>query len=315
MPIEIRHMRYAVEVADCGSFSRAASKLGIETSALSRGVRDLEDLLGVTVFERHPRGVRATEAGSEFINEARSILGRLAAAQARAREAGAGKHGHLSLGYIWSFARGVAAELVGRFKLENAGAALHLIEDGPEALLHRLAQWEVDLVLTATPKLDRMIVAGLNDLGKMPLWTERLFAMVPTSEPGSELNWVDLAAQDILYRRADAAAAFTQWVEDIGGPHLQFQAQDCSFDGLVTLVAAGEGRALVPSSLAQSDLATVRFVPVNASGAELQVVALWRRANDNPSMRRFLALAKRLYEQPPLNPPIDHGASSRSRDR
>lgn len=68
MPTEIglRHLRYVELSATCGSFRKAAVTLGVQQSAVSRRIRDLEDALGAALFIRHSGGVVLTEAGTRW---------------------------------------------------------------------------------------------------------------------------------------------------------------------------------------------------------------------------------------------------------
>src|SRR5260370_10989205 len=72
--VDLQHLRYAVAAADHGSFRRAAEVLLLQQSTLSRCIRQLEHVVGMTLFERSSGGVRATEAGRRFLRLARSIL-------------------------------------------------------------------------------------------------------------------------------------------------------------------------------------------------------------------------------------------------
>src|SRR5438105_1513832 len=73
-PMELRHLRSFVAVADKLSFTKAAQKLRIAQPALSRQVRQLEEELGVKLLERSRRAVALTGAGSAFLCEARALL-------------------------------------------------------------------------------------------------------------------------------------------------------------------------------------------------------------------------------------------------
>src|SRR3977135_4111292 len=74
--IDLQHVRYAVVARDQGSLRRAAESLSVQQSTLSRCIRQLEHSIGMTIFERSSIGVRATEAGRDFLHLARSILER-----------------------------------------------------------------------------------------------------------------------------------------------------------------------------------------------------------------------------------------------
>src|SRR5437879_12829971 len=74
--MELRHLRYFIGVAEEENVSRAALKLHVSQPALSRQIRDLEEELGFSLFERSAKSVRLTEAGRTFLNEARAGLQR-----------------------------------------------------------------------------------------------------------------------------------------------------------------------------------------------------------------------------------------------
>jgi Bacterial regulatory helix-turn-helix protein, lysR family len=61
--IELRHLRYFIAAAECGSFRRAAKRFGVQESAVSRRTRDLEDEFGVAVFIRSHAGISPIRHG------------------------------------------------------------------------------------------------------------------------------------------------------------------------------------------------------------------------------------------------------------
>ncbi len=72
--MNILHLKYAVEVANTGSINKAAENLYMNQPNLSRAIKELEDSLGVTVFERTSKGMKVTPDGEEFLGYARKIL-------------------------------------------------------------------------------------------------------------------------------------------------------------------------------------------------------------------------------------------------
>ena len=72
--MELRHLRYFVAVAEERNFSRAAQRVGIEQSPLSRSIRDLERDLGVVLFKRTTRSSSMTPAGQILLPHARLMI-------------------------------------------------------------------------------------------------------------------------------------------------------------------------------------------------------------------------------------------------
>ena len=97
--MELRHLRYFVAVAEELNFRRAAERLHIAPPPLSVQIRKLEAEIGTELFSRQARGVRLTEAGKVFLEQARQLLASAKRGVTLAREAGQGEIGQLSIGY------------------------------------------------------------------------------------------------------------------------------------------------------------------------------------------------------------------------
>jgi DNA-binding transcriptional LysR family regulator len=98
--MELRHLRYLIAVAEELHFGRAALRLNVSQSPLSRQIRQLEEELGVRVSQRTKREVRLTEAGKAILNEAHhvlSVISHLTKVAARASEGGIE---HLAVGIL-----------------------------------------------------------------------------------------------------------------------------------------------------------------------------------------------------------------------
>ena len=99
MALEIRQLRYVVEVADRENFSRAAERLGVAQPALSQQILKVERDLGFDLFARHPRGASVTPAGEAFVADARAAVAAFDEAVDRAGRRARGETGRLTVGF------------------------------------------------------------------------------------------------------------------------------------------------------------------------------------------------------------------------
>lgn len=72
--MNLQHMKYAVAVAETGSINKAADRLFVGQSNLSRAIKELENSLGVAIFERSAHGMELTPEGGVFLRYAKAIL-------------------------------------------------------------------------------------------------------------------------------------------------------------------------------------------------------------------------------------------------
>ena len=100
LPMELRHLRYFVTVAEDLSFRRAAERLHLSHPTLTKQIGDLENELGLKLFNRNPRRVELTEVGRGFLVDARRTLVSAQRAIAHAHEVATGERGCLSIGAI-----------------------------------------------------------------------------------------------------------------------------------------------------------------------------------------------------------------------
>src|SRR4029450_10010802 len=118
----------ALLVGEYLSFRRVAAVLGIRQSAVSRRVRELEDELGVSLFERHHAGVRITNAGVRFLQEARAALVQLDQAVKTATAAGSGTIGRISIGILSSIGAGHLRDLIEVYHSRHPEVGIQILE-------------------------------------------------------------------------------------------------------------------------------------------------------------------------------------------
>src|SRR5215468_4572797 len=126
--MELRHLRYFVGVAEALSFSRAAARLNVTQPALSRQIRDLEEELGLRLFDRVGRQVRLTPQGEDLLRRSRSALANVEALRERARSLESGHAGILRLGATPQVLQSVVAGFLIRYRRSNQAVEVELVE-------------------------------------------------------------------------------------------------------------------------------------------------------------------------------------------
>lgn len=174
--MELRHLRCFVAVAEELHFARAAERLHIEQSPLSRTIRQLEDELGVRLFERNSRGTRLTWPGQVFLEEVRRVLATAEQARNSVRAAAAGYRGLLRIALSDGISPPHLSNLLARCR-----------EEAPEVEL-RLS--EMPLALQLKGLRDGLYDAGFAKAGDpgdglvaTPAWSESLVIAVPARHP------------------------------------------------------------------------------------------------------------------------------------
>jgi len=155
--VDLRHLLALLAVAEEGTFSAAAERLGYTQSAISQQIAVLERTVGASLFVRPggPRPVRPTEEGQALVVHARAVLARLQAAQADLQALAAGERGRLRVGTLQSVGTKVLPQLIRRFREEWPGTRVDLMESHDITELARgVESGEFDLSFTALPVPD-----------------------------------------------------------------------------------------------------------------------------------------------------------------
>lgn len=183
--MNIRQLDYFMRVAESGSFSKAAARLGIAQPALSRQVRGLEVELRQALLIRNGRGVATTEAGKTLLAHARGILYQIDRAREDMETIRGTPTGRVAVGLPPTIAKLLAAPLVGEFRSQFPQASLSIAVGLSAALQERLRLGEIDVALLYNP-----ITAATVEVA--PFLVEELYLVGPASPPG-EANPVHAA--------------------------------------------------------------------------------------------------------------------------
>ena len=297
--IELRQLRYLVAVAEEGHVTRAAERLGIQQPPLTRQIRALEADWGVQLFERHPHGMRPTEAGRVAVEAARDILERAKRLGETAARAARGEQGRLAVGYTSSGAfHPFVSQQIRAFREARPGVLLVLAEDGTPELAQALRDERLDAAFLRSTSSD---TAGLR---LEPLMEEDMVAALPANHPlaatGAPIPLAALGEETfVFYRRPTGPGLYDAIVSAClaagFSPRVGQEAPRMSSS--LSLVAAGLGVSIVPASMQRMNVEGVAFAPLRQDPRLTAPLLLATRRGDRTSLvERFRAEVRAAAE-------------------
>src|SRR5438552_5558785 len=176
--MELRSLQYFVQIADEGSISRAAGKLGVAQPALTRRIKQLESELGAQLLTRLPRGVRLTGAGRDFLEHARKVMLEVSRARDRVRGNAGALRGRVMVGTSPTLAPLLLPGCVARARQQCPAVSLRLVEGFSPQLMDALLTGRLDLaVMTNPPRSPALALT--------PLISEPLVVIAPPGTRGT----------------------------------------------------------------------------------------------------------------------------------
>lgn len=282
--MELRHLRYFVEVAETLNFSRAAERLKVAQPALSKQIRDLEDELGAQLFQRTTTKVALTAVGHYFRQEIRRLLLHLDIAVSGAQQLAKGAMGTLRLGCDWRIPGLRLAAAIEKFRAANPKIAIQ-IEEVPSSA-HVAAVRELTIDMGFVPSI---MLTEAQDLDLRPLCRLKLQVALPrthrlASRPLIKLR--DLREERWLTLDSESLPGARSIMSDI----LQFKPKYgipvFSLPGMIAHVAAGHGIGLLPEqSVPMLDPAVVT---VDTDGEPITLYAVSLASPASPLAPIFL---------------------------
>jgi DNA-binding transcriptional LysR family regulator len=294
--MELRHLRYFQAVADFGSLTAAAQRLHVSQSAVSEQMADLESELGVTLFDRTGRSIRVTPQGRVFLEEARKTLEAAQRAVDVTQLAQQGEFGRLTIGFFLWGAGGFFPRIIREFRRRRPGTRLSLIDMHTTEQPLALEEGRIDVGLTRPlePPFTRTLKSELiyRDPIVVAVPPDHRFAgrRVPVRQLADEpLVLCDRRANSLLYDNVLALCAAEGF-----SPRIVNTSP--TWSGVLTLVEAGEGVALVPSGVRHLRATGPVFSELSPNSLSLGLAVVWNPANMGPAVEDFLTL---LREQRP----------------
>jgi DNA-binding transcriptional LysR family regulator len=290
--MELRQLRAFVAVAEDGTFTRAAERLGVVQPAVSQAVSRLEAELGLVLVERTSRRVALTGAGAAFLPEARGVLARLERAERAAADLAAGETGVVRLASTAGAPELVHA-LAARLSAAHPGVRIELARSRRSSKLRAVLDGEIDVALVHS-------APPTPGIAFTEVWSEAWRVVAAAGHPRAAGDSVPLAvlARDPLVLVAGEGTAgvrdqFVAICRDAGFAPVLAPEQATLGDALVE-IAQSTAWTMLRASNAR-DIARFGVVEV-AVREELSPARLWLAHRDRPAAaaRSLLAIAGRL---------------------
>ncbi len=173
--MELRHLRYFVGVAEALNFTKAATRLRVAQPALSRQVSDLEEELGVDLLKRTSHGVRLTEEGKLFLEEARGVLKRADESVMKVRALARGELGELQVGFVAPLDLHILPRALAEFQKTTPGVKVTLHDLGSDELCQELRNGRLHLAVMMRPSEESSAGIEFEEIGRYPFFV----AMAP----------------------------------------------------------------------------------------------------------------------------------------
>lgn len=245
--MELRHLRYYIAVAEELHFARAAERLHIVQSPLSRAIKDLECDLGIQLLERTTRSTRLTWSGQVFLTEARRVLVTLEQAVANTKAAATGYRGTLRIALSDGIDPVRLAALLAQCREEEPDVEIRLFEVPLAQQLKGLRDGLYDAGFAQATDVGEDIVT-------QPVWSDPLVIAVPARHPllaHKRIPLEELIRYPLVLCHLEICEGCYRQIERIlRTVHVEpiIVETAATFDLMMTLVAAGYGLSMVSES-------------------------------------------------------------------
>jgi len=289
---DFRQLRYFIAVAEELSFTRAAQRLHLSQPPLSQQIQALEQDLGVRLFERDKRNVALTSPGRLFLDQARQILAMADEARSQVVEAAAGFSGHLKLAYTVSVSFHPALpQTLLRLGQNAPNVRVWLSEmySEPQFSAIRNGQIDVGFVRDVPTHEDDARALRIDVIDREPLVLALPSGHRLAGRQRVELS--EVAGDPFVVQPRELAATLYDRVVRLAakaGFHPVIRQHAQQINGLLALVAAGIGMALVPASMQVVKLAGVSYVPLGDPDAYLLLAVASPVDSTSPVVEQFL---------------------------
>lgn len=287
--MELRHLHYFKAVAEELNYRKAAERLFISQPGLSRQVKQLEEMLGIQLFDRDKKHVAMTAAGAFFKAEVDFVLNHLELTKSQLTLISAGKVGELRIGFLGSASNRVLPDFFTKLdahqplittsleELSNSVQVEMIQKDKLDLGFVRIASVPEGLEMKTVLKDSFSLVVPENH----PIGTDDFYSVNQFKDESFILfssDYSNLYFEQIMSIYRDAGFA----------PTIRHKSVHALT--IFKLVESGMGVAIIPSSLKEGYDLKVRFMEIPGISQFTELSVVWKSANRNPALKQVLHL-------------------------
>jgi LysR family transcriptional regulator, benzoate and cis,cis-muconate-responsive activator of ben and cat genes len=292
--MEFRHLRYFVAVAEEQNVSRAAVRLHVSQPPLSRQIRDLEDELGIALFDREPKAIRLTEAGRVLLAEAREILQRVESAVRIVKDVAGGKRGEIHIGFAPSLTADLLPLALRYFRESNPGVRVQLHDLSTQEMLRGLREGKLDaaLLVQVPPK-------ALRGLVFEELQRHQVCVAMPPTHPlvrARKVGLKDIAKEYLVAFSLADYPEYREWIAGLFGTlnrPLRIVEEHDTITSLIAAVESGRGVTVIAQPLNGLGSSRLQIRPLQPAPPPLGVGIAYRKKFRSAATNSFIDAAKR----------------------
>ncbi len=295
--MELRQLRFFVAAAEAGTISRAAARCGVAQPSLSQQIINLEQRLGLTLFDRFGRGVVLTDAGRALLPRARRMLAEAQDIESRIRSELDDGRGRLAIGAIPTMAPYLLPELVASLRNDHPECEIIVREDLTQNLVDAVVDNQLDVAIMSSP-VDHELVE-LEVIGREPL-----LVVAPATHPlcgSSHISLSDLRSQPTITLH-EMHCLGRQIGEFCSARRLAGNVicRMTQIDTLLEFVRLRLGVSIVPAMAAtttRSRSADLRFLQFKREPPTREIALAWRSGRTRSRLARRFAESARMRLQ------------------
>lgn len=298
--LRIRHLEVVLAIADYGSLSKAAGRLTLTQSGLSRAITEIEEIVGGRLFERTGKGMQCTPLGAAMCRHAQVLLGDLDKAETDLAAVASGSLGSLTIGCFSLFGGWPLAEAVRKFHGMHPGVALAIDVGMNERLIQDLDSGNIDLLISRRPPTLNPEIYRCTDLMEDCVVLASSIGHPLASRSKLSLSecvgypWIAAPGKNRVRMEVEAR------LRQAGSPIPTFISA-LSLEFSMDMIGSGHYICMLPQSVALTlaSRRALRILPVQLELSTPPLAAIWRRERTSTQqIRDFAAVLSEVIGSP-----------------